>query len=112
MKSKITGNNLPGADLDIDTVSVEEMNKHFNIIEKNIPILKEKLSRELRQSNGELKSRDIERILDESLDEASLAPKGRRILEGFFEMWMGVFMMIGSDKESLIVALRMLGKEI
>lgn len=104
--------NLPGSNLEVDTVSLEEMNKHFNIIEKNIPILKNKLSKELREKDGNLNSRDIERILDESLDEASLAPAGRRILEGFFEIWMGVFMMMGSDKESLIVALRMLGKDI
>lgn len=105
-------NDFNNKNLNLDTVSVEEMNKNFNIIEKNIPILKNKLSKELREKEGNLSSRDIERILDASLDEASLAPRGRRILEGFFEMWMGVFMMVGSDKESLIIALRMLGKDI
>ncbi len=98
--------------LDVDTVSNEEMLKHFNIIEKNIPIMKKNLSDKLRETEGNISSIQIEEVLVKSLDEAGLAPTGRRILEGFFEIWMGVFMMIGNDKESLIVALRMIGKEI
>lgn len=98
--------------LDVDTVSNEEMLKHFNIIEKNIPILKNNLSEKLKETEGNISSMQIEEVLVKSLDEAGLAPAGRRILEGFFEIWLGTFMMVGNDKESLIIALRMIGKDI
>lgn len=98
--------------LDVETVSVEEMKKHFNIIEKNIPVMKEKLSSKLREKNGDLTSSDIEELIVSSLKEASLAPAGNRVLEGFYETWMSIFMMVGNDKESLIIALRTLGKDI
>lgn len=98
--------------IDVDTVSPEEMKSNFKLIEKNIPIMKEKLSRKLREKEGVLKSMDIEELIDSSLDESGLAPAGRRILEGFYEIWMSIFMMVGNDKESLIIALRTIGIEI
>lgn len=99
-------------ELEIETVSPEEMRENFKLIEKNIPIMKEKLSKKLREKNGELSSIDIEQLIVSSLDESKLAPAGRRILEGFYETWMSIFMMVGNDKESLIIALRTIGIEI
>lgn len=98
--------------LDVDTVSQEEMIEHFNIIEKNIPIMKENLQKKLKETDGNISSIQIEEVLVKSLDESGLAPEGRRILEGFYEIWMGTFMMVGSDMESLIIALRMIGKDV
>jgi hypothetical protein len=98
--------------LDIETVSPKEMKENFKIIEKNIPIMKEKLSKKLREKDGKLTSMEIEELIVSSLDESSLAPAGRRILEGFYEIWMSIFMMVGNDKESLIIALRTIGIEI
>jgi hypothetical protein len=54
----------------------------------------------------------MQELIDSSLDESQLAPSGRRILEGFYETWMSIFMMVGNDKEALIVALRTIGIEI
>lgn len=98
--------------LDVETVSPKEMVDNFKLIEKNIPIMKDKLSKKLRDRNGELKSIDIEELIESSLNESGLAPAGRRILEGFYEIWMSIFMMVGNDKESLIIALRTIGIEI
>lgn len=98
--------------LNVDTVSPDEMKQNFNIIEKNIPIMKEKLSKKLRENEGKLKSMDIEELIVTSLDESKLAPAGRRILEGFYETWMSIFMMVGNDKESLIITLRTIGIEV
>lgn len=100
------------SNMDVDTVSPKEMLDNFKLIEKNIPTMKDKLSKKLREKDGVLKSADIEELIDSSLDESGLAPAGRRILEGFYEIWMSVFMMVGNDKESLIIALRTIGIEI
>jgi hypothetical protein len=100
------------SNMDVDTVSPKEMVDNFKLIEKNIPIMKDRLSKKLREKNGELKSIDIEELIESSLDESGLAPAGRRILEGFYEIWMSIFMMVGNDKESLIIALRTIGIEI
>lgn len=100
------------SNMDVDTVSPKEMLDNFKLIEKNIPTMKDRLSKKLREKDGVLKSADIEELIDSSLDESGLAPAGRRILEGFYEIWMSVFMMVGNDKESLIIALRTIGIEI
>lgn len=98
--------------LDVETVSPKEMKENFKLIEKNIPIMKDKLSKKLREKNGSLSSMDIEELIVSSLEESCLAPAGKRILEGFYEIWMSIFMMVGNDKESLIIALRTIGIEI
>ncbi|OHW63473.1 hypothetical protein EUAN_03370 [Andreesenia angusta] len=100
------------SNMDVDTVSPKEMLDNFKLIEKNIPIMKDRLSKKLREKDGVLKSVDIEELIESSLDESGLAPAGRRILEGFYEIWMSIFMMVGNDKESLIIALRTIGIEI
>lgn len=98
--------------IEVETVSPEEMKANIKLIEKHIPIMKEKLSNKLREKEGKLQSKDIEDIIEGPLKECNLAPEGRRIVEGFYETWMSIFMMVGSDKESLIIALRAIGIDI
>lgn len=98
--------------MNVETVSPEEMKANIKLIEKHIPIMKERLSKKLREKEGKLNSIDVEYIIESSLNECNLAPEGRRIVEGFYETWMSIFMMVGSDKESLIIALRAIGLEI
>lgn len=98
--------------MNVETVSPEEMKSNIKLIEKHIPIMKDRLSKKLREKEGKLSSIDIEDIIESSLKECNLAPEGKRIVEGFYETWMSIFMMVGSDKESLIIALRAIGVEI
>lgn len=93
---------------DTDTVNIEEMKQNIDLIMQQIPIFKEEFTK-ISKSKVELSSVDIEKIINNALSKGELSIFQRRIVEGFYDTWMAVFMMVGSDKEALQIVFNMIG---
>lgn len=92
---------------DSSLVTLEEMKENFELIKSEIPRFKEKFTT-VSKLKTELDNIDIDRIINESIDEANLNKTDTRIVEGFYETWMSVFMMVGSDREALEIVFKMI----
>jgi len=94
---------------DLDIVSNEEMKDNFHVIRKHLPIFKAKFDKVLRDTNGDASVSDLDILIKESLKEGDLNFSEKRILNGFYETWMAIFMMVGSDKKSLEILFQSIG---
>lgn len=92
---------------DENAVTPQEMKQHIELIKRNIPIFKEKFSK-VAKSKVEVNGRDIDKIISQALKEGNLNPFEERIMNGFYESWMAIFMMVGSDREALEIIFRMI----
>jgi hypothetical protein len=91
---------------DSDIVSNEEMKDNFHVIKKHLPIFKDKFDIVLRDTDGDASVSDLDRLIRESLEEGNLNFSEKRILNGFYETWMAIFMMVGSAEKSLEILFR------
>lgn len=92
---------------DSSLVTPEEMKENFELIKTQIPRFKEKFTTASKLKT-EITNMDINRIINESVNEANLNEADTRIIEGFYETWMSVFMMVGSDREALEIVFKMI----
>ncbi|AFS79553.1 hypothetical protein Curi_c25580 [Gottschalkia acidurici 9a] len=90
-----------------NTVTPKEMKLNIELIKKNLPIFKEEFNK-IARSKVEVNARDIDKIINKALDKGELSIFERRIMNGFYETWMAIFMMVGSDREALEIVFRMI----
>lgn len=91
-----------------DSVSTEEMKQNIELIKEQIPIFKKEFTK-IAKNKVELNSSDIEKIINNALKSGELSIFQERIMTGFYDTWMAVFMMVGSDKEALQIVFNMIG---
>lgn len=92
-----------------DVVSHEEMRNNFHTIKSHLPIFKIKFDKVLRDSDGDVSVSSLDTLIKEALEEGNLNFAEKRILNGFYETWMAIFMMVGSDKQSLEILFKSIG---
>lgn len=92
---------------DKDLVSLKEMKANLELIKSEIPTFKHNFSK-VAKTKLELNNIDIDRIIRESVEAANLNEKDTKIINGFYETWMSIFMMVGSDREALEIAFKMI----
>ncbi len=92
---------------DKDLVSLKEMKENLDLIKSEIPRFKDNFSK-VAKNKLKLNNIDIDRIIRESVEAADLDEKDTKVLNGFYETWMSVFMMVGSDREALEIVFRMI----
>lgn len=105
---KVTAEDIlqPSAD-DKDLVTLKDMKENIDLIKKQIPTFKYKFSK-VSKTKLEVSNIDIDRIITESVLEANLNGEEAKVLNGFYETWMSIFMMVGSDREALEIVFRMI----
>lgn len=105
---KVTAEDIlqPSED-DKDLVTLKNMKENIDLIKKQIPTFKHKFSK-VSKTKLEVSNIDIDRIITESVLEADLNDEESKILNGFYETWMSIFMMVGSDREALEIVFRMI----
>ncbi len=92
---------------DQDTVSPKEMKDNLPLIKAQIPIFKSKFS-EVSKVKLEVTNNDIDRIIKAALKAGDLNKDEERIMNGFYETWMAIFSMVGSDREALEITFKMI----
>lgn len=95
---------------DYDLVTPKEMKENITLIKAQIPIFKEKFS-EVSKVKLEVTNNDTDRIIKEALKAGNLNEDEERIMNGFYETWMAIFSMVGSDREALEIAFKMIHSE-
>lgn len=95
---------------DYDTVSPKEMKENLALIKAQIPNFKAKFS-EVSKVKLEVTNNDIDRIIKEAIKAGQLNEDEERIMNGFYETWMAIFSMVGSDREALEVTFKMIHSE-
>ena len=90
---------------DIDLVSLKAMKENLDLIKSEIPTFIKNFS-EVSKSKLEVSNIDIDRIIKKSVDESDLNEEDTELINGFYETWMSVFMMVGSDKEALEIVFK------
>lgn len=108
---KVTAEDIlqPSED-DKDLVTLKDMKDNIDLIKSEIPTFKHKFSK-VSKTKLEVSNIDIDRIITESVIDANLDGEKTKILNGFYETWMSIFMMVGSDKEALEIVFRMINSQ-
>lgn len=94
-------------DGDVDLVSLKAMKDKLDLIKSQIPTFIKNFSA-VSKSKVEVSNIDIDRIIKKSVDESDLNEEDTELINGFYETWMSVFMMVGSDKEALEIVFKMI----
>ena len=94
-------------DSDIDLVSLKAMKDNLDLIKSEIPRFIKNFS-EVSKTKLEVSNIDIDRIIKKSVDESDLSKENTELINGFYETWMSIFMMVGSDKEALEIVFKMI----
>ncbi len=94
-------------DGDVDLVSLKAMKDNLDLIKSEIPTFIKNFS-EVSKSKLEVSNLDIDRIIKRSVNESVLNEEDTELINGFYETWMSVFMMVGSDKEALEIVFKMI----
>lgn len=94
-------------DHDIDAITPKEMKENIDLIKSQIPNFKKRFS-EVSKVKLEVSNFDINKIITESVEKEDLNDEEKRIMNGFYETWMAIFMIMGSDREALEVVFRMI----
>ena len=107
MKNITAEDILQPSEGDKELVSLKEMKENLDLIKSEIPTFKHKFSK-VAKTKLELSNIDIDRIITESVKAANLNEKDTKIINGFYETWMSIFMMVGSDREALEIVFKMI----
>ncbi len=90
-----------------DIITPKEMKENIDLIKSQIPNFKKRFS-EVSNRKLEVSNFDISKIISESIEKENLNSEEKRIMGGFYETWMSIFMMVGSDREALEIVFRMI----
>jgi len=94
---------------DSDIVSGEEMRENFHVIRKHLPIFNDKFDKILRETDGDVPVSKMDILIKESLEEGNLNFSEKRMLNGFYETLMAIFMMVGDPEKSLDILFKDIG---
>ena len=92
---------------DGDLVTPKEMKENIGLIKAQIPNFKKRFS-EISKVKLKVSNIDIDRIIRASVEEENLNDEEKRIMNGFYETWMAIFDMVGSDREALEIVFKMM----
>jgi len=94
---------------DYEVVSEEEMRDNLDVIKRHLPIFKLRFDNASNKIDRDLTAEEMDIIIKESLNEGNLNFAEKRVLGGFYESWMVLFMMVGNDKEALKLLFQHIG---
>ncbi len=94
-------------DNDDELVTPKEMKENIDLIKSQIPNFKKRFS-VVSKVKLKISNIDINRIIKESVENENLNDEEKRIMNGFYETWMSIFTMVGSDREALEIVFRMI----
>lgn len=98
---------LEDTEHDDELVTPQEMKENIALIKAQIPNFKRRFS-EISKVKLKISNIDIDRTIKASVEEENLNDDEKRIMNGFYETWMSVFSMVGSDREALEIVFRMI----